>query len=346
MKTLYPETEILEKALENFRHTTGQNFTIIAEQYTNPIGRRADALIRWEAPDRDIDFVAAIKTRVTQATLGAAVLHLKNFPQKGLIIAEYVNPNMAEQLKEMGLAFMDTAGNAYLNEPPLFIFIKGNKPEVVPVGQKPIRAFQAAGLKIIFALLHNPQLTGAPYRDIAAAAKVALGTVGCVLNDLKEAGYLIDMGVRGRRLAEKKKLLDRWTIAYPERLRPKLLIGRYRAEQPQWWENAVIRHLQAYWGGEVAAAKMTQYLKPQHATIYTKRKPAELILENRLKQDHHGNLEILKVFWDTKYNQPDPDLAPPLLVYADLLTTGDARNMETARIIYEQALTRLVREDR
>ena len=346
MKTLNPKTEILEKALEKFRNTTGRNFTIISGQYTKHSERGADAIIRLCAPDAGKDFVVAIKTRLTQTILGAATQHFRNFPQKGLIIADYVNPKMAERLREMGIAFMDTAGNAYVNEPPLFIFVKGNKLEVVPVRQTPIRAFQAAGLKVIFALLHNPQLVEAPYRDIAVAAKVALGTVGCVLNDLREAGYLVDMGVRGRRLVGKKKLVDRWTIAYPERLRPKLWIGRYQTAQPQWWGNANSHHLQAYWGGEVAAAKMARYLKPQFVTIYTKKKPAELILRNRLKKDPNGNVEILKIFWDTEFNQPHPDLVPPLLVYADLLATGDARNIETARIIYEQALTRLVGEDR
>jgi hypothetical protein len=346
VRTLYPETEILEKAVEKFRDTTGLNITVVAEQNRDHAGRHADAVLRVGANDIHREFVAEIKTRLTQATLGAAVLHLKNFPQKGLIVAEYVNPNMADRLKEMDVAFMDTAGNAYLNEPPLFIFVKGNRPEGIPGRRTQTRAFQPTGLKVIFALLCQPPLINAPYRDIAKAANVALGTVGWVFTDLREAGYLIDMGGRGRRLADKKKLIDRWTTAYPEKLRPKLLLGRYMADQPEWWENAKLHNLQACWGGEVAAAKMTQYLRPQLVTIYTREKPAELILENRLRKDPNGNVEILKVFWEKEYNRPHPDLAPPLLVYADLLATGDARNIETAGIIYDQEITRLVGEDR
>ncbi|HEV8369477.1 MAG TPA: type IV toxin-antitoxin system AbiEi family antitoxin [Pyrinomonadaceae bacterium] len=34
--------------------------------------------------------------------------------------------------------------------------------------------------------------------------------------------------------------------------------------------------------------------------------------------------------------------APPLLVYADLLNTADDRNLETAEIIYEQSIARLI----
>jgi hypothetical protein len=34
----------------------------------------------------------------------------------------------------------------------------------------------------------------------------------------------------------------------------------------------------------------------------------------------------------------------PLLVYADLMATGNQRNIETARMIYDQHIIQLVRE--
>ena len=39
-------------------------------------------------------------------------------------------------------------------------------------------------------------------------------------------------------------------------------------------------------------------------------------------------------------------IAPPLLVYADLMATGDDRNIETAGIIYDKYLVRPDRQDR
>ncbi len=38
----------------------------------------------------------------------------------------------------------------------------------------------------------------------------------------------------------------------------------------------------------------------------------------------------------------DNGLAPPLLTYADLLMTADDRNLETAELIYDQYIARLV----
>ncbi|MGM0467157.1 MAG: type IV toxin-antitoxin system AbiEi family antitoxin [Acidobacteriota bacterium] len=38
------------------------------------------------------------------------------------------------------------------------------------------------------------------------------------------------------------------------------------------------------------------------------------------------------------------NLVPPLLIYTDLMATGDARNIETASIIYEKELRRGIME--
>jgi hypothetical protein len=165
-----------------------------------------------------------------------------------------------------------------------------------------------------------------------------------VITDLKDLGFLVDMGKRGRRLANRAKLVERWVTAYPEQLRPKLLIGRYRAANPEWWMKVELKKYQACWGGEIAAARLTQYLRPEQVTIYTREKPAELLLTNRLKKDPDGDVEILEAFWQIDKDQVHPDLAPPLLVYADLMATGEPRNVETARKIYEQELAGLVRE--
>jgi len=47
------------------------------------------------------------------------------------------------------------------------------------------------------------------------------------MKELKEEGFLLDMGKRGNRLVRKEELLRKWVVAYPERLRPKLIVGRF-----------------------------------------------------------------------------------------------------------------------
>jgi hypothetical protein len=46
-----------------------------------------------------------------------------------LLVAYYVNPLLAERLKNLGVPYIDCTGNAYLNAKTIFIYSKGNKPE-------------------------------------------------------------------------------------------------------------------------------------------------------------------------------------------------------------------------
>lgn len=340
------EIELLHNALEVFRNATGLEIAIEDEEFTDAAGHRADAQVRLTAPGVEQRFAVEVKPHLTPTNLGIAVHQLPQSQRKGLIVTDYVNPKMAERLKALDMAFLDVAGNAYLNVPPLFLYIKGNKPVEMPHRKPPTRAFQSTGLKVLFALLCHPDLVNAPYRGIAKAADVALGTVGWVITDLKELGYVVDRGKRGRRLTKKENLVERWVTAYPEQLRPKLMMGRYKAADHHWWKQVPLHdYPEACWGGEVAAARLTHYLKPELVTVYMRGKPGSLLLANKLKKDPEGDVEILEAFWRTEYGGLHGELAPPLLIYADLLATGDTRNIETAKIIYEQELAGLIRED-
>jgi hypothetical protein len=348
MRTQNIDIQVLQKALAMFQATTKLTAEVELLQPTFGTKRRPDAMVRIVWRDMEWHFAAEIKNAVTPATLGTVVHLLNQLPEKVLLITKYVTPNVADRLKEMDIPYLDTAGNAYINEPPLFLFIKGNRPPLPHRMERPTRAFQPTGLRVIFALLCNPGLEGAPFRKIKELAKVALGTVNWVMRDLRETGYLIDMGKRGRRLVQKKDLLIRWATNYPEQLRPKLVVGRYRTTDVDWWRHAELQNLQAYWGGEVAAHKLDPYLKPQIVTIYADQPIGELLLTHKMKKDPKGDIQIFKVFWHFEFawQWHGLDLVPPLLIYADLLATGDPRNIETADTIYGQHLTQLVQEDR
>lgn len=338
------EHEIIRQALWMFHNNTG----LTAEELP-PVAKgrfEPDVVIKVTTDKETWQFSAAVKTNISPATIGSAIGRLGSDRAKGLLLTRHVTPNMAEELREKGIQFLDTAGNAYLNAPPLFIFVKGNRPAMAIGAEKTKRAFQSSGLQVLFAFLLQPSLVTAPYREIANTADVALGTVGWVVRDLKELGYLVDMGTRGRRLARKSELLNRWVTAYPEQLRPKLLIGRFRAANPHWQEETGdLSLLEACWGGEPAAARMTGQLKPQTVTVYTREDADGFILRNKLRKDPQGNIEILKIFWDTATQKEYGDQAPPLVVYADLLATADPRNIEIAKMIYEQKIDGLIRKD-
>lgn len=132
MKTTQTEKIILNNALQKFNDTTGYNLKIVKQEF--PAGKKylVDALLHLRTPELDRKFIVEVKTRLTKNALGAAMYQLEKFPAKKyaakkMLVADYVNPVMAERLKEMNIPFIDVAGNIYLNEPPLFIFVKGNK---------------------------------------------------------------------------------------------------------------------------------------------------------------------------------------------------------------------------
>ncbi|MBC8413574.1 hypothetical protein H8E50_07875 [bacterium] len=345
MITTNLENEILEKAIYAFRKNTGLLLEHVDQEHR--VNAHADNLLNLEIEGQKTLYYADVKTHFNKANL---TLHRIDNTQKPtdnpyLLVTRYVNAVLAAQLKELEMQFIDTAGNAYIRQHNLFIMLTTNKP---PEDTRPVqlnRAFKAAGLKLIFAFLCNPGLENKPYREIAGAANIALGTVGWIMNDLRDMGYMVDMGTKGHKLFDKEKLFKRWIVEYPERLRPKLVLGKYQGA-PGWRENARINPEHAQWGGEVAAANLTKYLKPQDLTLYTDPvKLNKILLDNRLGKDPKGHIEILERFWGIDEDNQDKETVPVLLVYADLIATGNQRNLEAAKKIYEQDIIQLIRED-
>jgi len=335
--------QILEKAVKVFQKTT--NLEVEFQGYDNRNTGYPDATMTIVHNNVENFFDVEVKLILTKAGIGLIAHNFMNFEEKGLLVTRYVTPQNADLLKNMDIPFIDTAGNAYINYPPLYVFIKGNKVNEEPQTMQIQRAFRPAGLQVLFALLCNPGIEKEPLREIARAADVALGTVNRAIKELEKMGYLIDMGRRGRRLVRKDNLLKRWIISYPEQLRPKQIKARFKAPKHDWWKDIEIQDFGAFWGGETAAALLTKYLKPEVVTIYTLKPAGKLVLKNKLKRHPDGNVEILNVFWNFENNRINKNLVHPILIYADLMATGDNRNIEVAGKVYDTAIVRYIKED-
>jgi hypothetical protein len=287
---------------------------------------------------RDILYLAEAKRALRPATLGAVTLQLRAHGRTPLLVTEHVTPPLADALRTQGIEFIDGAGNAFLNQPPLFVFVKGQRPAELRSTVERGRAFRATGLQVLFVLLARPGLVARPYREVAAAAGVAHGTVGWVMAELPGLGYVAEIGGR-RRLVNGERLLDRWTEAYARTLRPKLLLGRYRGDvarlqrTTEWPDGVLI-------GGELAAARLTRNLRPGSATLYAQAVDPRVLLKLVLKADIDGNIDFRRRFWNLPADETQ--LTPPLLVYADLLAVGDARCIETAQLLRDPLVARLV----
>ncbi len=282
--------------------------------------------------------VAEVKRGLRPAGLAAVIHQVERLSRQGVLIADYVTPAMADELRARGVQFIDAAGNAFFDQPPVLIWVKGQRPQkLVDVEKRDGRAYTASGLHVLFALICHPEWSAAPYREIAKNANVAHGTVGWVMPELHKLGYLAE--VRGkRRLLRRERLLQQWAEFYPSTLRPRLLLRRLRAETLDWQDTVDPKRYGALLGGEAAGARMTGYLRPGAVTFYASHVDPRLLVDLRLRNDPNGNVEILQRFW--AFAEDDEALVPAPLVYADLMATGDARCIETAKVVYERIVDR------
>jgi len=334
---------VIEKALDVFRKRTRIDAKFLYKKTaTNLYG---DGIVRLAHGGEKLEFKAEVKLRVNRTTIALLKQKIVHTGE-GLLVTDYVNPELAEMMRNQGIFFIDGAGNAFIDATPLYIFVKGEKPNTVVKAKRVKRLFKPAGLKLIFALLNNPGLEKATYRDMAKAANVALGTVDFMITELKELGFLIDMAKKGRLLLKTGQLLRRWVEAYPENLKPKLVQEKFRTNDRHWWKEIKPADFGLFWGGEIAAAELTGHLKPERYTVYTDQLPGKIIYKFKFKKDPSGNIEVLTPFWTFEWALAENGFAPPILIYADLMATGDARNIEAAEIIYDNYLTRFIREDR
>lgn len=320
--------DILIQAVDAARRTTGLPL-VVQDDNTRRVhmievpvhGRKQ----RFEVVAKNVDRFAIPALVKTHERAGGKRL---------MVVAPYITEEMAQRCRELKLPFIDTAGNAYLEGSGLLIYIVG-LPKPAEISFKPYRALTTAGLQIAFALLNEPRLLQASQREIARRAGVALGSVGPVVKDLQRRHYL---GVRkpGKpKLMNADRLLDEFVTHYPITLRPKLLIRRLSAEPAAMRQLDVAKH-GALWGGEVAADRLTHYLKPLQFTIYTPEPISKLVAAAKMKADPGGNVEVLRRFWQLEAEPSRADIVPAILVYADLLATNEPRNLDTAKLVYEQ----------
>jgi len=294
------------------------------------------------------NYSVVVKRRLTPDSLGAVLAQLRQPVDAGqpppLLVTDRVSPPLAERLQASHQQFADAAGNAYLETASFLVLVKGRKPDAKEIALRASRGFSNSRLKVLFALICDPQLAAAPYRTIAAAANVALGSLPAVVSELQRDESLL-VHQRQRSLNASKRLLDEWAQAYAVGLRGRTLSARHVAGNFARWPEWPVHQALARWGGEPAAKLLGGDLQPGVLTLYGDRLPARLAAIGRLvpagPTDYQGLLEWRKPFWgEALAAVAGPQMVPPALVYADLLATGNVRCCEAAQTIYESFLAR------
>ncbi len=279
-----------------------------------------------------------------------AEFKIKNQITDALLITEYINQNQAALLKEQKISFIDCVGNTYINCPPIYIDIQGNKPEKahnkIALAKQLGKAFQPKGMKVVFMFLVQPELVNKPMRTIAKVAEVALGTVKQVIDDLIYQEFIVQKDQHTKIIYNSKALLDKWLDAYPVTVEAKLKQEIFTTDNTELLQKLKLNNVKAMWGGEYAVQQYDNYLNAKNYLIYVNPEHKKVILKTarlrKVKAEDDINDALTKVVLVEpflaieKLVGPKVNLAHPYLIYANLLASRDARNIDAATRFYEK----------
>lgn len=328
------EQDIIHRALENLE----QKLNIRGKWIRNCAPNnhtQLDGRLELRIEGKMVCLYAEVKREVRSHTIEPIERLAEQFPPL-IVVANRISPTVKEQLRRHTINYLEASGNIYLRHNGVLLWIEGNRP-VALQKEHSNRAFTKTGLKVLFRFLIDENSINLPYREIASLCDVGLGNVNNIMNGLKKENFVAEIGRNHYKLVNKKKLLERWTVSYAERLQPTLEIGIFKqtGENADTWKDIALHSDSTLWGGEPAGALLTGHIRPSLLTMYTVGSRTELIKNYKIIPDAKGNIRAYKMFWR---HEPNGATVPPLLVYTDLINSNDPRCIETAKMIYDKYL--------
>jgi hypothetical protein len=290
-----------------------------------------------QAPEGLFHFVVAAKrghlTRSSVSHLTAWLQHLpKGRTEDILLLTQHVPRAAAESLIQAKVNFADDAGNIHLAAGKAYNWTAIGNP--APALESARRPTSRAELQLLFQFVTHPDSLDWPVRRLEPAAGVGKSRIAQARGQMIEEGLLVRVGKRFR-LGPANVLADRLVSGYAQVLRPKLVVGRFRAaEAPDAFLARLRRGLPsgvryALTGGQAADLLQQFYHGPEVSIFVT---PWGRTVAQRLRMlpDRDGPITVLNafgeaVFWEERGKHM---LAPPWLIYAELLCSNDARAIE------------------
>ena len=89
------------------------------------------------------------------------------------------------------------------------------------------------------------------------------------------------------------------------------------------------------WGGEGGAFLIDRYLVPELFDIYTETPSVKLMMTKKVKFQEKGRIRLYQKFWKGII---DEKTAPKILIYADLMGSGNSRCIEAAQRLIENGI--------
>ena len=343
----------IDLSLETLRRHPGLEIRAVETDPAHSGG--ADALVEITSSAGTSEYVAEYKRGVTTTTLPRvlaqleALRHAVHLPP--LLLAPYLTPAVASRLVEERTEFADAAGNVFLNGPAAYIQVSGQKRRSEPAES----GFTATDLQLIFALLAQPELREATYRELSARTGASLGKISGTVRKLESLGHVARTQSGLLLLRDPKPLLERWEFGYLEQLRPSLRPEGWRIGPPSRLAEVRdrVKTLNGVLiGGEHAADAITKYLTPSTLTLHVPKGEGSAVAKHLhlARGGTKPDVVTLERFAPIARDESEPavdvymgstecGIAHPILVRAELLALDDPRLRNVAeRILAESIL--------
>ncbi len=312
------------------------------------------ARFRVEGVDRDWDGIVEVDTpdgvftyalEYKRGVVGHAVVHqvrtrpLARGAERRLLVAGTISPGVAAELRNVGVDYLDAAGNRYLDlNGRFYAHIEGRKQSVET--RKGGR--RASFYRVLGACLEMPSILSNPLRAVASVCGASTFVVRSVKQRLQEDGALID-GHGGPLLVGRAGYLDEWLIGYRDLVRPKLLLGRYALPRGSvdalriTLEHALPLDTWA-WGGSQASYRLLHTGAAGDIVLHA------LVLDMAeaprfpLRADPDGQVEVLTLPF-LEAGRSFRQSVRPLLALAELSWRRDPHSQEVAVEVRENILS-------
>jgi hypothetical protein len=297
---------------------------------------------------RHLPFLLHVKSSYLDRASTNVVIVGARLAQKGqrtptLLLARYIPQPTADRLMEAGINFVDLAGNMHIDLGDYSRTVLGRLEPRKAHERRPITAAQ---LQVLFVFATEPDAVSLPVREIAVQAGVSKSKAAQARQQLIANG-LVSKRNKDYHFHLSKSAEALLVSGYTEVLRPKLTIGRFRAPErrtedflervPTSLKGVDVRF--ALTGGP-AADLLHPYYRGAEIPLFVTASGPEVRLALRILPDRNGSIVLLRAFGELVFWKEVSGLtvAPPWLVYAELMQASDARAHEAAEELRQKCL--------
>ncbi len=340
------EENILNGCLEILRSLPPVQEVIVRKTEKKINDLRIDAVIEVIAEKSNVKFVVEIKSILKRPIPDQLYILKESLEDHFILFAEYINPSIAKDLKKKKLNFIDCQGNAFIAiNQQLYIDIQGNKYQA-SAEMETTTIFQPKGMQLLTLLLSKEDILTYSFRELAKISSNSLGKIATLIKELKSKGYILDSAEKKFSFSDKKVIFDRWLENYSERLRPNLLLGTYRISTKTDYP-AIAKALESKkyaFGGSAAAEIVTKYMKADRIDLFIPASATMNVIDKlKLAPAKDYNVRLFNLFSEELIDlSPRFPVVLPILIYAELLYQNNDRARETAEMIYEDQIKKLL----